>query len=112
MLHLRITVPTELTGSVLALFEDDDAVSQLAVLEGVSRRPVGDIVLVDVAREAADNFIERLEALGIPECGTIHVEKVSTWVSRAGSGVRTAHPRRERRRRRLGGRDTTGLRGD
>ena len=91
MLHLRITVPTELTGSVLALFEDDDAVSQLAVLEGVSRRPVGDIVLVDVAREAADDFIERLEALGIPECGTIHVETGVDLGLAGGSGVRTAH---------------------
>ena len=41
-------------------------------------------MLADVAREATNELIDRLDALGIPECGTIHIEPVTTWVSRAG----------------------------
>lgn len=84
MLHLRITSPTELTERVVAVFDGDPAVSQLAVLEGASRLPAGDIVHVDVAREAANELIERLSALDLPQLGTIHVDPVTTWVSRAG----------------------------
>ena len=84
MLHLRITTPSDLTERVVELFTGDPAVSQVAVLESASRYPVGDIVHVDVAREAANELIDRLDELGVPEHGTIHIDPVSTWVSRAG----------------------------
>ena len=84
MQHLRITSPTHLTAEVVAVFSGDPAVSNLAVLRGASLEPVGDIVLADVAREATNELIDRLDAIGIPEQGTIHIEPVTTWVSRAG----------------------------
>jgi uncharacterized hydrophobic protein (TIGR00271 family) len=84
MQHLRITSPAHLTDEVVAVFTDDPAVSHLAVLRGASLEPEGDIVLADVAREATNEHIDRLVALGIPESGTIHIEPVTTWVSRAG----------------------------
>jgi uncharacterized hydrophobic protein (TIGR00271 family) len=82
--HLRITSPASLTEQVVAVFTGDPAVSQLAVLRGASLQPVGDIVLADVAREAVNEVVERLDRLGVPECGTIHIDPVTTWVSRAG----------------------------
>ena len=84
MQHLRVTSPAHLTDQVLAVFSDDPAVSHLAVLRGASLEPAGDVVLADVAREATNEHVDRLIALGIAECGTIHVEPVTTWVSRAG----------------------------
>lgn len=84
MQQLRITSPAHLTDEVVALFSGDPAVSHLAVLRGASLEPEGDIVLADVAREATNEHVDRLVALGIPEQGTIHIEPVSTWVSRAG----------------------------
>jgi len=84
MQHLRIATPAHLTDQVIAVFTDDPAVSHLAVMRGASIQPVGDIVLADVAREAVNETIERLDALGVPDSGTIHVESVTTWVSRAG----------------------------
>ena len=84
MLHLRITTPDELTDQVLELFSSDPAVSQVAVMRGASIAPPGDLVLADIAREAANELIDHLVALGLPEVGTIHVEPVSSWVSRAG----------------------------
>lgn len=84
MQHLRITSPAHLTEQVLAVFSGDPAVSHLAVMRGASLEPAGDIVLADVAREAANEHVDQLIALGIPEHGTLHIEPVTTWVSRAG----------------------------
>ena len=81
---MRVTTPTDLTDQVMQVFSDDPAVSNLAVLREASVQPPGDIVLADVAREAANEVVEQLIALGIPQSGTIHVEPVTTWVSQAG----------------------------
>jgi uncharacterized hydrophobic protein (TIGR00271 family) len=84
MQHLRITTPAHLTDDVVAVFTGDPAVSHLAVLRGASLQPAGDIVHADVAREATNEIFDRLAALGVGEHGTIHIEPVTTWVSRAG----------------------------
>ena len=84
MLHLRITTPSDLTDRVVQALSGDPAVSQVAVLAGAAVQPPGDIVLADVAREAVNEIMERLDALGVPQTGTIHAEPVATWVSRAG----------------------------
>ena len=84
MQSLRITTPADLTDEVVAVFTDDPAVSHLTVLRGASLQPEGDIVLAHVAREAANEHIDRLIGLGVPERGTIHIEPVTTWISRAG----------------------------
>ncbi|QTE30910.1 DUF389 domain-containing protein [Pengzhenrongella sicca] len=84
MLHLRISVPADLSDPVVALLAADPAVSSLAVIPGASIRPAGDLVQADVAREAADDVIERLRTLGVHRSGSIQVEPVHTWVSRAG----------------------------
>jgi hypothetical protein len=45
-------------------------------LPGVSREPLGDLVLCDVVREGASGLIERLRSLGIDRDGSIMVERV------------------------------------
>lgn len=84
MLHLRITGPAELTAQALDLMTDDPAVTNLVHLPGAAVRPRGDVVLADVAREAANEIIDQLRGLGLPEAGSIHVDPVPTWISRAG----------------------------
>jgi uncharacterized hydrophobic protein (TIGR00271 family) len=84
MLHLRITTPSDLTDKVVEALSGDPAVSQVAVLAGAAVQPPGDIVLADVAREAVNEIMDRLDALGVPQSGTIHAEPVTTWVSQAG----------------------------
>lgn len=84
MLHLRVTVPSDLTEPVLDLFTGNPSVSALAVLRGASVEPVGDVVLADVAREGVDPLVDALDELGVPECGTLHVDPVTIWVSRQG----------------------------
>lgn len=92
MQHMRITSPSHLTDQVVAIFTGDPAVSHLAVLRGASLEPRGDIVLADVAREAANEHVDRLVDLGIPDRGTIHVEPVTTWVSQAGHDAERRTP--------------------
>ncbi|WP_459548501.1 DUF389 domain-containing protein [Nocardia sp. X0981] len=84
MLHLRIMSPAELTADVVGILESDRAVSGLAVLRGSAVRPVGDMVLADLAREAANDVLERLRATGLHHRGSIEVQPVPTWISLAG----------------------------
>ncbi len=84
MLHLRITTPSDLTEKVLDVLAVDPAVSNLAIMRGAALKPAGDIVLADVAREAANEIVDRLDELGIPQVGTVHIEPVDTWMSQAG----------------------------
>lgn len=92
MLHVRVVVPAELTDEVLAVFRDDPAVSALTLLRGAAVDPEGDVVTADVAREAGNEVVDRLDALGVPEVGSVHVHQVSTWVSRRGYDADRATP--------------------
>ena len=62
MLHLRITTPSDLIDQVVEALSGDPAVSQIAVIAGAAVQPPGDIVLADVAREAVNEIMERLDA--------------------------------------------------
>ncbi|MDT2006926.1 DUF389 domain-containing protein [Rhodococcus opacus] len=84
MLHLRILTPTELTEEVIRVLDEDPGVSGLAVMRGSSVRPPGDVVLADVARETANDVIDRLRGMGLHRKGSIHIEPVTTWLSRSG----------------------------
>jgi uncharacterized hydrophobic protein (TIGR00271 family) len=82
LLHLRVTVPAGRSTAVRDLFDDCPGVAHLAVVPGGSVRPAGDLFLVDVARESADQLIEALRALHVDRDGGIAVENVDAAVSR------------------------------
>ena len=84
MLHLRISSPAAITEAVISALSDDPAVSSLAVLRGASIRPAGDVVLADVAREAANDLVDRLRALGVQRDGSLDIEQVRAWMSQRG----------------------------
>ncbi|WP_326658562.1 DUF389 domain-containing protein [Streptomyces sp. NBC_00385] len=81
MLHLRLIVPADRTGEVTDLLEESVGTAHLAVLPGVARDPVGDVVLCDVAREAGDELIGALRKLGVAEYGAITVENMDLTLS-------------------------------
>ena len=76
VLHLQISVPAALTAGVVEVLERAPAVSSLAVLDGASRRPAGDVVLADIAREAANDVLDELLELGVQREGTVQIEPV------------------------------------
>jgi uncharacterized hydrophobic protein (TIGR00271 family) len=83
MVHLRIVAPRELAHAALALLEASDSVINVIHLHDVARKPEGDAILCDVAREDASVVIGDLKELGIHRDGTIAVELVDTAISHA-----------------------------
>jgi uncharacterized hydrophobic protein (TIGR00271 family) len=84
MLYLRVSVPADRTERVVEALSADPAVSSLAVVRGASLRPAGDLVFADVAREAANDIVDRLRDIGVHRDGTLHVEPVQAWLSQPG----------------------------
>ena len=83
LLQLRVTVPPDRTDAVRELFEKDPGTAHLAVLPGASLAPEGDVVVADVAREAADDLVAALRELGVDRDGGICMITVDAAVSRA-----------------------------
>ena len=83
-MRLRMSVPAELSDSVVSVLDADPAVSSIAVLRGASVKPVGDVITGDIAREATDDVIARLRELDVHRLGTMHIEHVETWLSQSG----------------------------
>jgi uncharacterized hydrophobic protein (TIGR00271 family) len=81
MVHLRIVVPSSLAQKVLGLLDATETACNLVFLEGAARRPVGDVILCDVAREDASIVIDDLKELGVPREGSITLEPIDSQVS-------------------------------
>ena len=83
MVHLRIVAPREAAAHALELLEGSGSVCNVILLEGAARKPTGDVILCDVAREDASVIIEDLKELHIPEQGSIAMEYIDTQISDA-----------------------------
>lgn len=81
MLHLRIITPTARTEDVLKVLDVTVGTAHVAVLAGAARDPQGDLVLCDVAREAADGLLTDLRDLGLAQDGAVVVESVDLALS-------------------------------
>ena len=84
MLQLRVLAPSDLTGDVVRVLDDDPCVSGLAVMRGAAIRPAGDLIFADLPREAANDIVERLRETGVHHEGTIEIRPIDTWLSRDG----------------------------
>lgn len=83
VLHLRICVPAHEAPAVLDLLAGDPVVSGLVHVPGAALRPPGDLILADVPREAGNELIDGLREIGVHQEGSIHVEPVHNWISKA-----------------------------
>jgi uncharacterized hydrophobic protein (TIGR00271 family) len=81
VIHLRIVTPARLSEETLHVLERTDSVSNVVYLEGAARRPAGDVILADVAREDASVVISDLKDLGVQHDGSISLEVVDTQIS-------------------------------
>ncbi|WP_155361207.1 DUF389 domain-containing protein [Acrocarpospora macrocephala] len=79
MLHLRVISPREHTDAAVALLRQSPGLTNLVVLPGVAQEPPGDLLMFDLAREAANEVIEHLTKLGM----SIAVENVDLMLSDA-----------------------------
>ncbi len=92
MVHLRIVVPSDRTEKVVDLLEAMPSVCNLVFLASAARRPSGDVILCDVAREDASVVIEDLKELDIPRDGSIALEQVDSHISDAARRAEKAAP--------------------
>ena len=83
MIHLRIVSPHDRTEQVLEVLDCTDSVINVIVLEGVARKPEGDVILCDVAREDASVVLSDLKRLHLHEDGSIALELIDTALSKA-----------------------------
>jgi uncharacterized hydrophobic protein (TIGR00271 family) len=83
MVHLRIVSPPDRTDAALELLECTPAVVNIVLLKGAARRPDGDVLLCDVAREDASVVLADLQALGLHEDGSITLETIDLALSKA-----------------------------
>lgn len=81
MLHLRVIAPVDLTGAVLDLYRHTAGVAHIVVHRGAAVEPAGDLITADVAREAADEVVGGLKALGLADDGAITIELLDTVLS-------------------------------
>lgn len=92
MLHLRLLVPADRTDEVVRSVERTVGTAHLVVVPGVARDPLGDLVMCDVAREAGDELIATLRALGIDRSGSIAVGSVDLSLSERADEAEEAAP--------------------
>jgi uncharacterized hydrophobic protein (TIGR00271 family) len=75
MLHVRVTAPGPVCDTVVERVARDPAVANLALVRGAAVHGGGDLVLFDVAREAANPVLDALRELGVVEAGSIAISE-------------------------------------
>ena len=83
MVHPRIIAAPAKAERAIALLEADASVCSIVVLADAARRPPGDVILCDVAREDASVVIADLRELGIDRDGSISLETIDVQLSDA-----------------------------
>ena len=76
-----MVAPPALAERILAALEQKATVLNVFHLPGAARRPTGDLILCDVAREDASVVLSELRGLGLGEQGTIAVEEIDSSIS-------------------------------
>ena len=92
MIHLRIVAPEEVAHQALEVLGGSPAVLNIVHLHGAAQKPVGDVILCDVAKEEASVILGDLKELEIPRVGSIAVEHIETSLSDAADAAEKAAP--------------------
>ena len=92
MIHLRLIVPSPDTDGIVGHLAGLPGVAHLVRLDGAALAPVGDVVLCDVVREAADEIVEWLQDRGVHHAGAVTIDAPDTVVSDAAERADRAVP--------------------
>jgi len=90
MVHLRIVVPSFQSEHVLDLLTNTPSVCNLIFLERAARKPEGDVILCDVAREEASVIVSDLRELDVDTEGSIAIEQIDSTISAAAEDAERA----------------------
>jgi uncharacterized hydrophobic protein (TIGR00271 family) len=89
---MRVITPPERSDAVRDLLLAEPGATHVTMLPGAAVQPAGDVVEADVAREAADDLLGRLSALGIDRVGGVTLELIDTSLSDAADAAEEAAP--------------------
>ena len=92
LLHLRLTVPADLTGPVRELLTEHGCTTNVTVQPGAVVQPPGDLVECDVAREQAGQLIDRLAELEVDRRGGIAITSPTGTPFEAATRLEAAAP--------------------
>jgi uncharacterized hydrophobic protein (TIGR00271 family) len=92
VIHLRIVVPSYQSEHTLDLLERIPSVYNLVYLERAARKPEGDVILCDVAREDASVVVSDLRELDIDVEGSISIEEIDSAISAGAVRAEKAAP--------------------
>ncbi|MEO8541277.1 MAG: DUF389 domain-containing protein [bacterium] len=92
MIHLRVVADGERADEAFRFLEGSASVISLVRLPGAARKPNGDLILFDVAREDCTRIITELRRQGIHHHGTIALDYVDTAISDAARAAEDAAP--------------------
>jgi uncharacterized hydrophobic protein (TIGR00271 family) len=82
VIHLRIVASQELAHRALELLEGNPSVCNVVHLHGAARKPEGDVILADVAREDGSVVLSDLRELGLGDReGSIAIEDIDALIS-------------------------------
>jgi uncharacterized hydrophobic protein (TIGR00271 family) len=90
--HLRVICPAEHTASVRDLLVTAPGATHITVLAGVAVEPAGDVIQADVTREAVDDVLTALRALGVDHSGGVTLETIDTTLSDRADAAEEAVP--------------------
>jgi uncharacterized hydrophobic protein (TIGR00271 family) len=90
MVHLRIVVPSYQSEHVLDLLTHTASVCNLIFFERAARKPEGDVILCDVAREDASVIVSDLRELDVDTEGSIAIEQIDSAISTAATEAERA----------------------
>jgi uncharacterized hydrophobic protein (TIGR00271 family) len=92
VIHLRIVAPEKVAHQALEVLSASPAVLNIVHLHAAAKKPEGDLILCDVAREEASVILGDLKELDIPRVGSIAVEHLDTALSDAADAAEKAAP--------------------
>ncbi len=95
MVHMRIVAPASHCEHVLELLENSPSATNVIYLPGAARKPEGDVILCDVAREDASVLVSDLRELNVDTEGSIAIEHIDSAISAVAAAAEKAargHP--------------------
>jgi len=87
---MRIVVPAVQCKHVLDLLESSPSATNVIYLRGAARKPEGDVVLCDVAREDASVIVSDLRELDVDTEGSIAIEHIDSAISSVAAAAERA----------------------
>ncbi|KRE74202.1 hypothetical protein ASG77_05540 [Arthrobacter sp. Soil762] len=92
IVQLRICVPRELSAVTLDACKEHTGTAEVALFPGASVSPRGDVIDVQVAREAVEELLEKLHVLKAQEVGSIAISMPELVLSRRSDKAEASAP--------------------